>query len=227
LFKKVLFVLIFFHISLFADSEIHIEKIKKFVNAKFLEKYPKMHINNLEIKRYSKPPKEFKNYKLTEIYIPNGNLKKEKGSVSAIFISGAKKRKLYYHYKLDATVEVLRTNQYIKKGRTLTDDIVDFVTIKFTNFYQVPITSYFLNRYRARTTLVEGKILTTRHISKLTTIKRGDYITATIKDGGVVASFKAQALKDAHIGDIIKIKRDYNNFFQAKIISSTQAEVIW
>ncbi len=219
--------LIFLTISLFADNKNHIEKIKKYVSTKFLEKYPKMSINNLEIKRYSKPPKEFQNYKLTEIYIPNGNLKKEKGSVSAIFISGTKKRKLYYNYRLDATVEVLKTNQYIKKGRTLSDGIVDFVTIKFTNFYQVPITPYYLNRYRTRTTLVEGKILTTRHISKLTTVKRGDYINATIRDGGVIVNFKAQVLKDAHIGDIVKIKRNHKNFFKAKIISSTRAEVIW
>lgn len=217
---------LFLSISLFANGEIHIEKIKKYVKEEFLKTYPNMNINSLVIKRYSKLPKEFQTYKLKEIYISKANLKKEKGSISAIFTNDIKKRKLYYNYTLEATVEVLRANQYIQKNRTLSDDLVDFITIKFTNFYQKPITAYYLNKYRARTTIITGKILTTRHISKVTTIKRGDSLRATLRDGGVEVSFSAVALKDAHVGDIIKIKRNHNSFFQAKIISNTEAEVI-
>jgi len=219
---KVLWLLLFISISLIADTK----KIEKYISDKFLKTYPNMHINSLTIKRYSKLPKDFDSYKLSEIYLAKNNLKREKGNVSVTFTKNGQKRKIFYNFTLDATVDVLRANQNIQKGKTLTDDLVDFISIKFTNFYQIPITAYHLNRYKAKTSIIEGKILTYRHISKLTAVKRGDILTATLRDGGVIVSFPAQALKDAYIGDVIKIKRNHNSFFKAKIISQTQAEVI-
>ncbi len=211
--------------SLFATAELHVEKIKKYASAQFLKTYPNMHIDTLTVKRYSALPKEFTKYKLLEVSISDNNLKREKGTLSGTYAYGDKKRKLYYHFNIDASVDVLRTNQYIQKGKTLTDNLIDFVTIKFTNFYQTPITAYYLNQYRARTSLVEGKILTTRHIEKVTSVKRGDKLSTTLRDGGVSVIFQSEALKDAHIGDIIKVKRNHKSFFHVKIISSTEAVV--
>lgn len=222
---KSLLILLFLTISLFADSEVHIEKIKKYLSTKFLKTYPNMHINALTIKRYSALPKTFERYRLSNISISDNNLQRDKGTVSVIFTDGIKKRKLYYHFKVDATVDVLRTNQYIQQGKTITEDLVDFIPIKFANFYQMPITAYYINKYRARTSLVEGKILTTRHVSKVTAVKRGDMLSTTLKDGGVIATFQTQALKDAYIGDIIKVKRDHNSFFHVRVTSATTAEV--
>lgn len=222
---KSLWILLFVTTSIFANSELYIEKIKKHLSDQLLKTYPNMSINTISIKRYSSLPRAFENYKLSEISISDNNLKREKGSISAIFREGSKKRKLYYHFKVDATVQVLRANQYIQKGKTISDDLVDFVTIKFTNFYQIPITAYYLHKYRARTSLVEGKILTTRHITKITSVKRGDKLSTTLRDGGVIVTFQTQALKDAYIGDIIKVKRNHKSFFHARIISSTEAVV--
>jgi flagella basal body P-ring formation protein FlgA len=212
-------------LSLFANTELHIEKIKKRTASTFLKTYPNMHIDTLTIKRYSALPKEFEKYNLTEINISDNNLKREKGTVSATYTYGAKKRRLYYHFDIDATVDVLRANQYIQKGKTITDNLVDFVTIKFTNFYQIPITAYYLHKYRARTSLVEGKILTTRHITKITAVKRGDKLSTTLRDGGVIVTFQTEALKDAYIGDIIKVRRNHKSFFHVRIISPTEAVV--
>ena len=212
--------------SIFANEEIYSQKIKSHLTSQLLKTYPSMSINTISIKRYSSLPKEFEKYKLSKISISTNNLKREKGSISAIFKNGAKKRRLYYHFKVDATVEVLRANKYIKKGKTISDDLVDFTTIKFTNFYQIPITSYHINRYRARTSLVEGKILTIKHVTKVTTVKRGDKLSTTLRDGGVIVTFQTEALKDAYIGDVIKVKRNHKSFFKARIVSSTKAVVI-
>ncbi len=220
-----LWILLIITTSLFAKSELHIDKIKKYTSTQFLKTYPKMHIETLLIKRYSNIPKEFERYKLLEVYISESNLKREKGTVSATYTYGSKKRRLYYHFEIEATVDVLRTNQYVQKGKTISDDLVDFVTIKFTNFYQKPITAYFINKYRARTSLVEGKILTTKHVTKNTAVKRGDKLSTTLKDGGVIVTFQSEALKDAHIGDIIKVKRNHKSFFHVRILSSTEAVV--
>jgi len=222
---KSLLIFIFVTLTLFADNSLDIENIKKHISATFLKNYPNMHISQITVKRYSNPPREFEKYKLKDIFISDNNLKRDKGTITVTFINGSKKRKLHYHYKIDATVDVLRANQYIQAGKVLTDDLVDFITIKFANFYQKPITAYHLNRYRARTSLVEGKILTTRHIAMITDVKRGDMLTTTLKDGGVIVTFQAQALKDAYIGDIIKVKRNHQSFFHVRVTSATTAVV--
>ncbi|MCH9813309.1 MAG: flagellar basal body P-ring formation chaperone FlgA [Epsilonproteobacteria bacterium] len=201
-------------------------KIQQYINDKFLQTYPSMHINQIDLKRTSKLPKEFEKYQLKEIYIAPSAIQREKGNISVIYTDGQKKRKLFYHFKLDATVGVLRTIQSIQKGKRLTEDLVEGITIKFTNFYQKPITPYYLNRYDAKMSIIEGKILTTRHISKMTDVKRGDLLTATLRDGAVEVSFQAVALKDAYINDIIKIKRNHKSFFKARIISNTKAVVV-
>jgi flagella basal body P-ring formation protein FlgA len=223
---KILLILLIFATSAFSETLPQIENIRKQATTMFLKTYPNMHIETLEIKRYTPLPKYFEKYKLSKVYISDNNLKREKGTLSATYIHGDKKRKIYYHFNMDANVDVLKANQYIQRGKTITDDLVDFITIRFTNFYQKPITPYFLNRYRARTSLIEGKILTTRHVSRVTTVKRGDKLSTTLRDGGVVVTFQTQALKDAYIGDIIKVKRNHKSFFKARIISSTKAEVV-
>ena len=222
---KFLWMLLFMTISLFGETKQQLEKIQSYAQSQFKTAYPKMEIENFTIKRYTPLPKDFENYKLLNVRVSNNNIKRKKGTLSALFYNGTKRRKIYYHFTIDATVEVLKTNKYIKKGETLTDDIVDFITIKFTNFYQKPITPYYLNRFRARTSLVEGKILTTRHVSKVTTVKRGDTLNTTLRDGGVSVSFQTKAMKDAYIGDIIKVKRNHKSFFKARITSSSTAEV--
>jgi flagella basal body P-ring formation protein FlgA len=223
---KSLWILLFIVLSVFADNSANIEKIRKHISKTFLKTYANMHIDNISIKRYSNIPKEFEKYKLKKIYISENNLKRDKGTITVLFVNGIKKRKLHYHYKIDATVDVLRANQYIQAKKTITDDLVDFITIKFTNFYQKPITAYYLNRYRARTSLVEGKILTTRHVTKQTDVKRGDMLNTTLTDGGVVVTFQTQALKDAYIGDIIKVKRNHKSFFHVRVTSKNSAVVV-
>jgi flagella basal body P-ring formation protein FlgA len=222
---RFLWLLLFTITTIFAQPKTYEERLAQYLTGKFTQLYPKISIDNITIKRYSPLPREFEKYKLSYMNITDSSLKREKGSVSAIFLYGRKKRKLYYHFNIDATVEVLRANQYIQKGKTISDDLVDFVPIKLTNFYQIPITEHYLNRYRARTTLVEGKILTTRHVTKVTDVKRGDMLSTTLRDGGVSVTFQAKALKDAYIGDIIKVKRNHKNFFHVKVTSSTTAVV--
>ncbi len=209
-----------------ANGSVYEQKIIEYLQKEFTKNYQNIDINNIVVERYSILPKDFHLYKLDSIYLAKGNLRREKGSVSATFSKNGQKRKVYYRYTIDATVDVLRANQYIQKGKTITDDMVDFISIKFTNFYQKPITKWYLNRYRANRSIVDGKILTTKHITKITTLKRGDIVTAILRDGAIEVTFSAKTLKDGYVGDIIKIKRDYSSFFNAKIISATEVEII-
>jgi flagella basal body P-ring formation protein FlgA len=217
---KILWIILLTTLSLFANP------IEDYISKKFITNYPNMHIEQLVIKRSSPLPKNFENYKLEDIHISNNNLKREKGSLSATYIYGKKRKRVIYSYKLDANVDVLRANQYISKGKTLTDDLVDFINIRFTNFYQKPITAYYLGKNRARTTIPNGKIITTKHISKVTTLKRGDKVTATLRDGYVIVTFQVTAMRDAYIGDIIKVKKDHKNFYKAMVMSRSQVEIV-
>ncbi len=213
-------------IFIFASFALCANNIENFISKKLTDLYPNMHVNQINIIKTSKLPKNFENYKLENIHIANNTLKREKGSLSATYIFGKKRRRVLYKFEIDATVNVLRANQYIQKGKTLTDDLVDFVNIKFTNFYQVPITAFHLNKYRARTTLQDGKILTIKHIQKVTALKRGDTVTARLRDGYIHVTFQATTLTDAYIGDVIKIKKDHQHFYKARVVSRSNVEIV-
>lgn len=220
----------FLILTLFLCMALYADSINNQIHAKLLntfqKTYPTMNIRLLKVVRTSHLPKNFESATLEDIYISPTAIERNSGNISAMLKIGNKKRKIFYRYTIDATVNVLRATAYIQRGKVLTDEMVDSINIKFANFYEMPITPYFIGRYKARTSIIEGKILTTRHVTKITPINRGDIITARLQDGGVIVTFQAEAMQDARIGDTIKIKRDYGSFFQAKVISNTMVEVI-
>ncbi len=173
----------------------------------------------------------FDSYRLIDIDLSKYNLQKENGSLWVTYEKKNRKRKLRYDYRLEASVDVVRTNQIISKGTLVTDDYVDFIKIKFTNFYQIPLSTYQLNQYNAKKELIKGKILTTAHVFKKQTpkefqIKQGDRLVTTLQEGPIIATFYTQALNDAHIGDIISIQKDRDVVFQAKILKDGEARVV-
>ena len=63
-------------------------------------------------------------------------------------------------------------------------------------------------------------------IEKIPDVKRGTRVNAIFQKGIVNISFTGTARTEGKIGDIIKVKRDDNKIFKAKIINPKQVRII-
>ncbi len=222
---KRIFILIFLTASLFAN-ELFEDIVKNMLERKFLQTYPSMEIENIDIKSASSINKKFSTFKVVKLSITKDNLRRNRGSVLVTLKKGNKRRNFYFRYNINATIALYKTTIPIKTGREITPDLVSLQRVKFKTLYDTPIKNKDFYKYIAKTNIKEDSVLSLRVLKKLTDIKRNDIVTAIIKEGGVTLSFSAKALGEGNIGDIIKIRRDHKKIFKAKIVSKNSVEVL-
>ena len=210
---KTIFFMTLLAIQLFSYED----KLKNFLEKKFLSYYPTMSINSITIKPNNKIPK---GYKFKKVYFSKNSLKRENGNFSTIFSDGKNSKRVFFKYFIDATVQVLLANEDIRRGTPLSREFFTTIPIKFDNFYDRPVVD--LRNLEAKTFIVKGKILTSRMVRKIPDIHRNDEVTAEARDGGIVVDFMVRALEDGRIGEIIRVKRGDKKIFKAKVISSSK-----
>jgi flagella basal body P-ring formation protein FlgA len=82
------------------------------------------------------------------------------------------------------------------------------------------------NKLLTRNYISTDSILTMNKFIYKKDVLRGTNIKAYIRDGMLVLETEATLLKDANIGDIVKIKTDQGKLFRAKIISNYKAIIL-
>ncbi len=207
----VLVLILFFQLFAYED------KLKSFLEKKFLSYYPTMTIENITITPNNQIPKGFK---IKRVYFPKNSIKRERGNFSVIFSDDKKEKRVYFKYFIDATVKVLVANIDIRRQTPLSMDFFTMIPIKFDNFYDKPIVD--IKNLEAKTLIVRGKILTSRMVRKTPDIHRDDEVIAEVVDGAIVLDFPVRALEDGSIGEIIRVKRGERKILKAKIISSNK-----
>ncbi len=185
-----------------------------------------MNIENITIKPTSTLIHKLKEYKVSKVAITKDDLRRNKGSILVTFTKNHKQRKLYYKYSINATINLYVANEHIQKGRIITPNIVNLESIKFKSLYHEPFKAQDFNQYYAKYTIKENKPITYEKLKKNRAIKRNDHVTAIIQDGGVILNFRATALQEGDIGDIINIRKSYKKRFKAQIISNTSVKVL-
>jgi flagella basal body P-ring formation protein FlgA len=200
--------------------------MESYVKNKFLDAYQHISIEDIQITPVGKLPKDFNNFKLKKYYLSNSALKRSTGTLSALYTNGKREKKLYYKYRITATIGLYKSNYELKRDTIIRADNVTFEHTNFKFLLKKPMNDRQFNRYKTIRNIRAGKIISANDLRRMLDIGRNESVTAIIKDGPVSITFKAKALKGGNIGDIIKIKRDYNKFFKAQIITKHTVEVI-
>jgi flagella basal body P-ring formation protein FlgA len=207
-----------------ANSDII--SIQTAIQNKFLEYYPNLTIQHLDIKPLGRTPKNFDTYRVEKITISQASLKRNHGTLSVLYTSPRKKKKRFFKFKLDATLPVYISSRYIKKNHPIDENYVQLQEITFKNFSSKPIDAHFLYDYESKRSIKEGKIITIHDVRRILDVKRGQMVDATIYDGNVILTFKVKTIEEGNIGDIIKVKRGHYKKLKAQIISKTSVDIL-
>ena len=195
-------------------SRIHDELYKA-----FLEKYPSIKIQSLEIypRAYlSTLPKDY------TLSIPSQALYK---SYSVISILTPEHKMIFFDYLLDATLDTIMTTKEIKRHEALGINNTKIKNIKFTSFTDDPLTDITNHKYQSKFSLKSDFILTQNNVEALSVVRRGDEIAATITDGGVVVSLSVVAQQDGRAGDIITVKTSEGKKLKAQVVGIKRVEI--
>ena len=223
--KKLLFLFFALLLPLCAEPIPYLSQITSTITHRFQEHYPQMQIERLEVKLLSPLPKKSPLYYRRTI-LTDASLKRAKGSFTLILSTGTRERRLYGSYHLYATLPQLLAASDLPSGSLLTAANTHLVRRPFTFLYHEPIPASSLGKIRLRHFVKAQKPLSRSDITQDFAINRNDTITAILQEGALKLTFRAKALQNGAIGDVIKIKKGYNRLLKARVLSRGRVEVV-
>jgi len=196
------------------------------VLVKFENRYPCLDAELPTIISSSPLPLDFKNYELIEIKLKPSKLRKHRGSFKAVFKTPQKEKTIYFKFSIDATIDVFKAKHKLYNDKILSENDYEKVTIKLDKLPSKVITCNMPKNLMTKNYISANSILTMNRFEYKKDVLRGANIRAYIRDGMLVLETEATLLKDANIGDVVKIKTEKGKLFRAKLISKYRAIIL-
>ena len=201
--------------------------ISEAVLSKFENRHPCLNINDLpKIKPTSPLPSDFKDYEFIKIKFRDYLLRKRHGSFKAIFKTPSREKSIYFKFDIDATVDVFKAKHKLYNDKILSKNDYEKISIKLDSLPSKVITCNMPKKLMTKNYVSANTILTMNRFKHKKDVLKGTDILAYIRDGMLVLETEATILKDANIGDIVKIKTDNGKLFRAKLISKYKAIIL-
>lgn len=208
------------------ESSGDIDGIKRYVASLFLQEYRKNNIQIKEIILEQMTPFDFERDWIKEIDFNKRLLKRNEGTFDVLMQEGDERRKkIFFKYYVDATLDVVQTISPISGGETISYNNAKVVTIPFDKVSSSLMEASQLGNIAARSYTPSDVIVTEDRLVPKIVVRKGDKVIVAIKENGVLLEFLLEAQKNAAIGDVIKAKVDKKTY-QIRIISEGRGELI-
>ncbi len=200
-------------------SPINTSKIKNDIKLYFKRNYEIINIQDIEVN-----PREFIT-KLPQEFTTNLKKRNFLSKTGIAFIQTDKKRRYFFDYTIKATIPVYITTTKLKKNtqisvlNTKTKDII------LNKLRAKPIQKIVSNALETKYQLSKDKILTVKNTQRLHVIKRGSMVNVILHNSGIDISFSAKALKDARVGDTLKVENSNKKILKVIAIGKNKTEM--
>ncbi len=184
----------------------HYEENYKAITIEEVHIIPKNHIERLP-KNYT-----FKIQKNTHL--------KSNGTFSIIT---PKKKQFFFTFYIDATLPVYFTKRKIARGEVLSQRNLQKKTLRLERFRAQPLQE--LNTLQAKHHLNAKKLVTLRDVEKLDLVRRGEFVSVILKEGGFEIDMDAKALQAGGLNDIILIQNKHGKKLRAKVVGKNLVEI--
>ncbi len=123
--------------------------------------------------------------------------------------------------------DVLVCNRNLKRKEELSPHDFSIVEKEISNLRFKPTSKdASIELYRMRTNAKENTVLQKTMIEKIPDVKVGDRVEAVFINNSVNINFYVCSRSEGLVGDIIRVKRDDNKLFKAKVINNTTVKII-
>lgn len=196
-----------------------VEGIKNHIAGLFLQEYKK---NNIKIERIDLEqitPVDFDSNAIKEIDFHSKLLKRKEGTFDVVVEEKGRNKKVFFKYKLEATLEGIITIGEISGGQTIGYQNARVVEIPFDKVSSELMRSEELGKVAVRSYTPKNVLVTHDRLVAKRVVKRGDRIVVSVQEGGVLLEFVLEALKNGAIGDVIRAKAlEGKKTYEVKIV---------
>ncbi len=180
--------------------------------------------NNLHVKTIDVTPRSYlavlpKKYQLL---FSKNNLYKSTGIFS---IKTPDKKRIFFNYRIDATIEVYMPRHPLKRGDALTPMNTHRQSILFERLRGAPLEQIHTREYRIKRSMKPGHIITHRDIEFYPIVKRGSSVVVEFKSGSVLLQFSAIASQDGVKNDIITVQKKDGRRIKARVVAAGHVEI--
>ncbi len=205
---------------------INTRYIKNILAKKFKERYPSIEIKSISVSSPSSLSPNLSLYRIKDIKLQPSAYAKAKGTFSVSLKRGNDKKKIYLKFDIDATINVFKANYNLRNGKILQKDDYTAIRRKFDKLRSGTITNGLQKSYIVKGYIRKDTILNYSHFRVKKDILKGQFIKAILQDGSLILEVDAHLLKDANIGDIVRIRTVSGKSMNAKIISLKTAKIL-
>ncbi len=156
------------------------------------------------------------------VHLGDNSFKSAEGTLYAETPAG---KKFFFDYRVDADVGVLRTRSRLKRGSLLVPGNVTPGSVPLTELKAPPLYAAPDGAYRLKRLLREDAVILMRHVERAPLVNRGAEVSATLKAGQVLIQFRATALQDGGIHDIIAVQKPDGQRIQAVVVGENRVEI--
>ena len=131
----------------------------------------------------------------------------------------------YFDFSLEASLNVLHTNQKINRNQILSSGNTSLKLVPFTQFRGIPLSTLPDQTQRFRRSLREDIPIIDRYLEPLPIVLKGSKVSVQVKSGLVIVEFVGTATQEGALYDIITIEKSDKKREKAKVIGENQVEL--
>jgi len=195
---------------------------KKILNA--LKHYYKSHYQDILIQNIAVHPRSYMQ-NLPKNYTVGFQRKSFLSKHAVVYIQTPQHRKFFFNADIQALLEVFVARKTIQKDEELSTVNLKKKSIMLEKFYAAPLQDIAKQKYQAKHKIQKGKVLTSRDVTALYYLRRGDEVSVSLHNKAISILFVAKALRDAHLGDITYVQNENGKKIRVRVTGRNKAEV--
>ena len=171
-----------------------------------------------------------KNADLTKLKIDDSRelkVTRDLAYLPVIITENAEVKNSIFTLRLKLYKSVLVANRTIKKNEYLQAADFSIIVKEVSQLRFTPLESTFnFNEYKAKFNVPEKSVLQVSMIERIPEIEIGDRIEAVFMNNSLNIKFAATARSEGIAGKIIRVRRDDNRVFKARVINNKTVKII-
>ncbi|WP_297812538.1 flagellar basal body P-ring formation chaperone FlgA [uncultured Helicobacter sp.] len=187
-----------------------IEGIRKYILAEFLREYQQNKIKVDAVHLEQITPIDFNEEAIVSIDFHSKLLKRREGSFDIVVQekNGEKlrNRKVYFKYAIDATLQAIQTSEAISGRQSINHHNARLIRIPFERISSALMKESEMGKVAVRSYTPKDIIVTQDRLILKRVVKKGDKISISVTEEGILLEFILEAQKDGAIGDVIKAR---------------------
>ncbi|MCK4736985.1 MAG: flagellar basal body P-ring formation protein FlgA, partial [Sulfurimonas sp.] len=206
------------YISFILKSPIDTSKIELSIKEYYQNQYEDIEITDIFVE-----PRAYIRV-LPKSYVVNMRKRDFLSKSGTINIKTPQNKKIFFNYRVTATLPVYISRKKIKKDVKLSAINSSKKSIILDKFRAKPIQSIKINSLQSKHHIPKGRILTIRDVEALSVIKKNSFVNVSLHSDNMAITFSAKALQDGKVDDIIRVQKSDGKRFKVKVTGKNRAE---